>query len=160
MAERTRSRIIKPFREYFLHRNGIIKKEFARWYAYASIEIPYKYNATIIDAYNLCWRKNSCLYMLYDLSEEERIYNLSIVENAIKNKEISFVPNSFRRISMQDEISITDSGKVEEKIICEINLLTGRKVRNLFLIIGLKDFMNAEFIDDSEKLIIEIGENI
>lgn len=146
---------IMTFRERFLHRNGIIKSYFARWYVDLEGEKTLfceTYNTNIIEAHDRMEAKSRCVL---SSSETNKLINLKIISNAIKTGEIEKIAPVGR---VSRNILSEDTG-FDRKIVLEIKLnKSGRKKeRILYLVIGEDNFNSSDFIDDGDKLLLEIG---
>lgn len=146
---------ITTFREHFLHKNGIVKSRFARWYV--DIENSKRlccetYNANIIEAHDRMEAKSFCVL---HSSEATKKLNFAIIDNAIKTGEIEKIAPVGR---VSRNILSEDTGH-DKKIVLEIKLNKDkrRKERLFFLIIGEDNFNSSDFIDDGDRLLLEIG---
>lgn len=142
------------FRERFLNKNGTIKTKFARWYVVTEnkADIEWAYNANIIEAHD---RMEAGNQNVFNNSEEEIKLNFEAISNGFKSGEIEKIGPVGRVVN---EYLGSDDYNNKRKIVLKIKLTKqGRKKeRILYLIIGEENFNKADFIDDGDRLIMEL----
>ena len=143
------------FRERFLNKNGTVKVKFARWYVRTEnkADIEWAYNANIIEAHDRMEAGNTDIFKN---SQEEINLNFEAISNAFKSGEIEKI-GPVGRVASKSIASDDYNG--DRKIVLKIKLTKqGRKKETiLYLIIGEENFNKADFIDDGDKLLLELG---